>query len=217
MVTLHFDLEDMSKALIGIAGAGGLGSNVAAILVRSGIDSLVLADFDIVEKGNLNRQFYFDDQIGLPKVEALLENLSRIAPSVQIDANLTRVTPENAAQLFGRCDIVVEAFDDASQKEWFVEFMQSHFPQMPLICASGLSGTQVQRSGNLYVVGDQRTETFAADAANIHAGSVEIDASFSAADASASVSTYDIAPRVAIIAAFQAETALNILKEKDLL
>ena len=44
---------------IGIAGAGGLGSNVAVHLVRSGISSLKICDFDVIENSNLNRQFYF--------------------------------------------------------------------------------------------------------------------------------------------------------------
>lgn len=177
-------------AVIGIAGAGGLGSNVASILVRCGIRSLVIADFDVVEPGNLNRQFYFRDQIGIPKVRALMENLSRIDPQVTINANICRVTPENASALFGRCDLVIEAFDDASQKQWFLEFMISAFPQIPLVCASGLEGSSVQRSGNLFICGDQQTESIAAAAA------------------------MDIAPKVLIIASLQAETALEILKSK---
>ncbi len=43
---------------IGIAGAGGLGSNVAVNLVRTGITSIKIVDFDEIEESNLNRQFY---------------------------------------------------------------------------------------------------------------------------------------------------------------
>ena len=63
---------------IGIAGAGGLGSNVAVNLVRTGVKKLKIVDFDVVDESNLNRQFYFMDQVGRPKVEALRENLLRI-------------------------------------------------------------------------------------------------------------------------------------------
>jgi molybdopterin/thiamine biosynthesis adenylyltransferase len=56
---------------IGIAGAGGIGSNVAVHLVRSGVESIKIADFDRIEKSNLNRQFYFYDQIGMYKSEAV--------------------------------------------------------------------------------------------------------------------------------------------------
>ena len=49
---------------IGIAGAGGIGSNVALQLVRGGLGHLKIIDFDHIETSNLNRQFYFSDQIG---------------------------------------------------------------------------------------------------------------------------------------------------------
>jgi sulfur carrier protein ThiS adenylyltransferase len=58
---------------IGIAGCGGLGSNCAVALSRVGIGRLILVDFDVVELSNLNRQYYFRDQIGLLKTEALTE------------------------------------------------------------------------------------------------------------------------------------------------
>ena len=70
----------LGSACVGIAGAGGLGSNCAMHLVRSGIGKLVIADFDTVNESNLNRQFFFRDQVGRVKVEALRENLLRINP-----------------------------------------------------------------------------------------------------------------------------------------
>ena len=53
--------ERLKDFRIGIAGAGGLGSNCAMALVRSGITKLIIADFDSVDESNLNRQFYFHD------------------------------------------------------------------------------------------------------------------------------------------------------------
>ena len=53
---------------VGIAGAGGLGSNCAAHLVRAGMKKLVIADFDVVNESNLNRQFFFRNQLGQKKV-----------------------------------------------------------------------------------------------------------------------------------------------------
>ncbi|MBP5226911.1 MAG: ThiF family adenylyltransferase, partial [Kiritimatiellae bacterium] len=61
----------LDRARVGIAGAGGLGSNCAMHLVRAGLTRLVIADFDIVNESNLNRQFYFRDQLGQKKVTAL--------------------------------------------------------------------------------------------------------------------------------------------------
>ena len=75
-------LDTIQLTPIGIAGLGGLGSNVACHLVRSGFSRLILADFDRVEVSNLNRQVYFPDQLGLLKTEALAENLLRIQPGL---------------------------------------------------------------------------------------------------------------------------------------
>ncbi len=55
---------------IGIVGVGGIGSNVAVNLVQSGVRRLKIIDFDRVEPSNLNRQFYFSDQIG--RLKAIL-------------------------------------------------------------------------------------------------------------------------------------------------
>ena len=68
----------LERARIGIAGAGGLGSNCAMHLVRAGVRRLVVADFDVVGESNLNRQFFFRDQLGMKKVAALKANLLRI-------------------------------------------------------------------------------------------------------------------------------------------
>jgi len=60
---------------IGIAGAGGIGSNVARHLAQAGTSHLLLVDFDVVAPDNLNRQFYSMDQIGRLKVDCLKQNL----------------------------------------------------------------------------------------------------------------------------------------------
>ncbi len=59
----------MRNATIGIAGCGGLGSNIAAALVRAGVGRLVIADFDRIELSNVNRQLYLPSQVGKPKAE----------------------------------------------------------------------------------------------------------------------------------------------------
>ena len=63
--------EILSKACVGIAGLGGLGSNIAMMLARSGIGRLLLIDFDVVEPSNLNRQHYMVSHLGMPKAEAI--------------------------------------------------------------------------------------------------------------------------------------------------
>jgi sulfur carrier protein ThiS adenylyltransferase len=79
-------LARLQHVRVGLAGAGGLGSNCAQALVRSGFKRFVLVDFDRVEPSNLNRQFFFPDQVGLPKVVALGANLLRINPDLDLEA-----------------------------------------------------------------------------------------------------------------------------------
>lgn len=137
----YFSEEQLRKirtVTVGIAGAGGLGSNCAFNLVRSGFSKFVLCDFDAVEPSNLNRQFYFLDQAGKPKVEALAENLRRINPAAALTLHHRRVTDENVRELFGGCDAVVEAFDAAGMKKMIAEaFARSG---KLFVSASGLAG-----------------------------------------------------------------------------
>ena len=63
--------DTLAKAHVGIAGLGGLGSNIAMMLARSGVGHLLLIDFDRVEPSNLNRQHYMVSHLGMPKSEAL--------------------------------------------------------------------------------------------------------------------------------------------------
>jgi sulfur carrier protein ThiS adenylyltransferase len=153
--------KKVKAAAVGIAGLGGLGSAVAIALARIGIGRLILADFDVIEPSNLNRQQYFIDQIGRPKTEALVENLGRITPYVRCDAHAVRLTPENIPGIFEGVDVMVEAFDRADQKVMLLESFCSAFPGTPIVTASGLAGhgpagtIQVQQLGpNIYVVGD---------------------------------------------------------------
>ena len=73
-------LAFLQTVTVGIAGAGGLGSNCAMHLVRSGFKRFVIADFDRVEPSNLNRQAFRLDQVGEKKVAALAENMRGVNP-----------------------------------------------------------------------------------------------------------------------------------------
>ena len=67
--------DKLTAAHVTIAGAGGLGSNIAIALTRIGVGHLTLIDFDSVELSNLNRQQFKLSQVGMPKVTALKQNL----------------------------------------------------------------------------------------------------------------------------------------------
>ncbi|HOI43193.1 MAG TPA: ThiF family adenylyltransferase, partial [Elusimicrobiales bacterium] len=92
-------LAALRPAVVGIAGAGGLGSNIALALARAGVGRLILADFDKVEPSNLNRQQYTVDQIGRRKVKALKDNLRAAAPFTAVTAHDIKVTPANVRKL----------------------------------------------------------------------------------------------------------------------
>ncbi|MDR3587066.1 MAG: sulfur carrier protein ThiS adenylyltransferase ThiF [Desulfosporosinus sp.] len=180
-------LARIQQTPVGIAGLGGLGSNVAWHLVRCGFSHLVLADFDRVEASNLNRQAYFPDQLGLLKTEALAETLLRINPDLHLELWSCLVTPDNVQTIFGQCSVWVEGFDQTASKRMFVE--EGLAAGKKVVGASGLAGwgdtdaihTLHWKSG-LSVVGD-----FCTDVADDHP---------------------PLSPRVGVVAAKQANLVL---------
>ncbi len=154
--------QRVKAARVGIAGLGGLGSAVAVALARVGLGTLVVADFDVVEPSNLNRQQYFVDQIGMPKVRAMKENLARINPYVCVEGHEVMLTPENIPRIFASTPIIVEAFDTAEMKEMLITTVLDRMPGHTVVAASGLAGYGPNNtirtesiSPRLYIVGDQ--------------------------------------------------------------
>ena len=156
--------EILQKSCIGIAGCGGLGSNAAVSLVRAGIGTLILVDFDTVEKSNLNRQFFFQSDTGKKKVEALSVHLKAINPDINLITHPCEITPQNVSVLFGSADLLIEAFDKAERKKWLIESWCRSFPDKPVVCGNGLSGLgkfddlKVTKIGNIYFCGDGKSD-----------------------------------------------------------
>ena len=184
-------LAVLRRSSVGIAGAGGLGSNVAVALARAGVGRLVIADFDRIEPSNLNRQQYFLDQVGERKVVALRENLLAVNPYSLYEIHDVRINRRNAATVFARVDILVEAFDKAAAKEMLIEASLARFPGRPIIAASGLAGygrnrkIHTRRLGNLYICGDESSQC--------------------------PKGISPMAPRVALVAAMQANLVVELL------
>ncbi|WP_020676002.1 sulfur carrier protein ThiS adenylyltransferase ThiF [Geopsychrobacter electrodiphilus] len=154
----------IAKSCVGIAGAGGLGSNIAIALARVGVGKLIIADFDLIEPSNLNRQQYFIDQIGLPKVTALKQNLLRINPYVEVETFIERINPQNLTKIFASIDVMVEAFDAPDQKAMLTAAHLQQTSSCPLVAASGMAGFASSNSiqthrirDNFYVIGDLET------------------------------------------------------------
>ena len=78
------DFRKIQSVKIGIAGAGGLGSNCAFNLTRVGFKNFKIVDFDVIEYSNLNRQFFFYGQVGMKKIDALKVNLLLINPDISV-------------------------------------------------------------------------------------------------------------------------------------
>ena len=183
--------ERLRNKTVGIAGCGGLGSNCAVALARSGIGRLVIVDFDVVSADNLNRQYYFLDQVGQKKVLALKDNIRRIDPQVEVTAVDRRLDPTSVSEVFRDCQVIVEAFDRAEMKKMLIETVLERMPGKFIVAGSGLAGygnnndLRTRRIGNLFICGDEKSET--------------------------SEAAPPLAPRVGIVANLQANQAVEIL------
>ncbi len=181
----------LKKLTIGIAGLGGLGSNVAVSLARAGIGKLVLVDFDRVELSNLNRQAYFLEHIGMYKTHAIVDIISRINPFIDLIPVRTTITEKNCMAIFESTDLVIEAVDEAETKEMIIETILTESEIMPIIAGSGMAGygknsiLTETKLGRLRLLGDDISEV--------------------------SPGVPLMAPRVGIVANMQANAALEIL------
>lgn len=190
---IHKKLKDSRVA---VAGLGGLGSNIAVMLARSGIGHLHLVDFDAVDVTNLNRQAYMTCHLGMKKTAALTQILWEINPYLEITSRDTYVTQENAAELFGTYPIVCEAFDRPENKAMLVNTLLESCPHTTIVAGSGMAGygnsnTIVTRRvmNRLYICGDGQSDV--KDGIGL------------------------LAPRVTICAGHQANMVLRLILEEN--
>ncbi len=148
---------------IGIAGIGGLGSNCAHYLVRSGFKHFTLVDFDTVDASNLNRQYYTLGQMGQDKGHALKTNLLSINPALDIQTHTLKLEPRHLTDIFATCSIIIEAFDTVPAKRMLAEAFWGS--DKLLVTASGLAGWGNadairihRRAKNVFLIGDLTTE-----------------------------------------------------------
>lgn len=184
--------EKFKNAVVGIAGLGGLGSNIAIMLARTGIGKLILADFDIVEPSNINRQCYYIKHLGIPKADALKEQILEINPFVNVESNIIKVDESNINNIFGDCDIICEAFDNPICKAELTNFVLGNMKDKYLVAASGMAGygssntiKTIRKTKKLYICGDMESE--------------------------AKIGNGLMAPRVTICASHQANTVLRLI------
>jgi len=181
----------LKNKTVGIAGCGGLGSNCAVALARVGVGKLIIADFDVIEESNLNRQYYFFNQIGKKKASSLKHNINLINPKIKVEAYNKKLDANSIVEVFANCDVLVEAFDKAEMKKMIIETVVTELPNMPLVIGLGMAGwgnNNLIRSrsvDNLYICGDEENEV--------------------------SIDFPPLAPRVGIVANMQANVVLELL------
>ena len=96
-----------------LVGAGGLGSPAAYYLAAAGIGTLRIADDDVVDRSNLQRQIlHTDARIGLAKVESAAVALSALNPRTTVEAVRERITADNVERLLDGIDVVVDGADN---------------------------------------------------------------------------------------------------------
>ena len=187
--------KKLKESCVGIAGVGGLGSNAAISLARAGIGRLILVDFDSVEENNLDRQYYFRDQIGKVKVEALKDNIKKINPWLKIDIFNQKLTVGSMDEPFQDANVIIEALDSAVAKTSFIEEIMQKLPDKPLVACSGVAGygnsdrIETKRIGNLYICQDEQARSSDDDVL--------------------------MAPRVALMANWEANLVLELLLGED--
>ena len=105
--------EKLKAASVLSIGAGGLGSPIGIYLAATGVGRIGVVDDDVVDISNLNRQIaHSTESAGQPKEETIRKRMLEINPLIRVDIYNTRLTRENALELFSQYDIIVDGSDN---------------------------------------------------------------------------------------------------------
>ena len=105
--------KKLKAARVLMIGTGGLGSPLGLYLAAAGIGTLGIVDFDVVDESNLQRQIIHGTKdVGRPKIASARDRLQDINPNTNIEAFETRLTSENALELFREFDVIVDGTDN---------------------------------------------------------------------------------------------------------
>src|SRR3954447_26874999 len=103
----------LKAAKVLLIGAGGLGSPAALYLAAAGVGTLGLVDFDVVDVSNLQRQIlHGTSEVGHSKLASARARIADLNPRVKVELHETRLTSENALEIIGQYDIVVDGTDN---------------------------------------------------------------------------------------------------------
>lgn len=145
--------QKLLDARVAVIGAGGLGSPVAMYLAAAGVGRLTIADHDVVELSNLQRQILHDSRdLGRPKVESARDRLQALNPDVNVIALQARIDAQQLQQLARQADVVVDASDNFATR----------FAVNAACVASGtplVSGAAIRLEGQLSVFVPARADS----------------------------------------------------------
>lgn len=103
----------MKAGSVLMIGTGGLGAPVGMYLAAAGVGRIGIVDFDVVEESNLQRQIIHGTKdLGRRKIESARDRLRDINPHIEIETHESRLTSQNALQLFRNYDIIVDGTDN---------------------------------------------------------------------------------------------------------
>ena len=128
----------LQSASVAVFGIGGVGGYAAEALVRSGVGSLLLVDFDTVSVSNINRQIIATEQtVGQKKTEVFAKRAKEINPDIQIKEITEFINAENIDDIFrqNKIDYVIDAIDTVSSKTALISC--AHALNIPIISSMG--------------------------------------------------------------------------------
>ena len=103
----------LKNARVLVIGAGGLGSPILLYLAAAGVGTLGIVDFDTVEESNLQRQIIHGcADVGRSKTHSARDSIAALNPLVTVDMHDLRLAPDNAVELFGRYDLIIDGTDN---------------------------------------------------------------------------------------------------------
>jgi adenylyltransferase/sulfurtransferase len=147
------DIEGQERLLSAralIIGAGGLGSPAAMYLAATGVGHLVIADHDVVELSNLQRQLlHHDSDIGRSKVASAQESLTTINPDIRVSAMAQTLQGEALGNAVRQADVVLDCSDNFTTRFAVNRACVEH--RTPLV-----SGAAIRMEGQVAVFDSRR-------------------------------------------------------------
>lgn len=115
-------INDLSTKCVAILGCGGVGGYVIEALARSGIGTLILIDYDVIDESNINRQIIaLESTVGMKKVDAFYERIMDINPNCNVIKIDSFINEDNLDEIFNyKIDFFVDACDTTTTKKAFI-------------------------------------------------------------------------------------------------